>query len=335
MSDNRNTPPPVDRYNSDYLGDEMSSALDHELTIVRSNVVAIVRNDGSRQILKRVYWGMVPFDQARMDREMEGYDAGSAIALYWGRQGDSESPFAAFIEEGKFLPYPTASGNPLDPLEEPVNQIPYLNGWTDIHGKTRRGWMADICTFAHEALSWDDRQLQRLHRSSRNQHPDIAHSDDTRTRARLALAYGRILTGYVYSQLATWEELDPLDTTQHRSWRDRMPTIEWLMRSVCEVECDTPHWILDFALNIDADAWEDSLAEQSQLSDSRRVFIPKVLKDSKPWQPGSIGDTNQYFVIFNSALNPLRFFDEQIENFSKATKRYRDQYAVRSHTVSD
>ena len=131
-----------------------------------------------------------------------------------------------------------------------------------------------------------------------------------------------------------WEALDPLDTTQYHSWRDRKPAVEAMMRGVCEVECNTPHWLLDFALNIDVETWEDALAEQAQSADSRRVYIPKVLKDATPWQPGAIGNTNQYYVIFNSPLNPLRFLEEQIENFSLATKHYRERYAVRSHAAT-
>ena len=290
------------------------------------NVIGI-RRDGTRQVNDSLQFT----GGSTVDEPLMRVAFPDSIAIFWG-----PASVETLSRGGWFLPYPPSDGIPIPMSHDPVNQLPYLEGWIepDPPGEAivHRGWMADVCTFAHEALSWDDRQIQRLHGRSHGQAPDVAHTADSRKRAQLALQYGRILTGWVYNELAVWEKLDPKDTTTpYRNWKDRLSVMQWVMTGVCEVECSTPHWLLDFALTIDPDAWEDALAEQSEDQGSRRVFIPKILKSSEPWMPGSIGDTNQYYTIFNTPLNPLRFFEDQILRFAEAAERYRRDYAIRSH----
>ena len=232
---------------------------------------------------------------------------------------------------GGFLPYPLPDNIPHPATAEPVNQLPWLFGY-QYGGVDHRGWMIDVCTFAHEALSWDDRQLQRLDKTSHSQHPDIAHTVDSRERARLALKYSRILTGYLYKTLYDWEQLDPTDTTAYFNWSHRLYAIKWMMGAACGTECVTPHWVLDLALNMDPPAWEDALSEQSQNEGDRRVHIPRIDKSEEVWQPGSISDLNNgTFGIFSTGGNPLRIFEDFLEQFGLAAKRYREEYASREH----
>ena len=69
-------------------------------------------------------------------------------------------------------------------------------------------------------------------------------------RARLGLKYGRLLTGWAEARLTAWAAHDTADALGHALYKVELPDIMAMMRAICDGECENPHWVLDFALNI-------------------------------------------------------------------------------------
>ena len=244
-----------------------------------------------------------------------------------------------------FAPYPPAGDDPttdaLPFVRDPVNQVPYLEGWTDADGINHRGWMVDLCTFAHELVTWDDRQLRRLHPQAHTYAPDIGHDADSRHRAKQAIRYGSILLGNGYDRLSKWGNIPITETRQYFTWQDTKSPIEWVMDRLCGVrgECTNPHWITDLALNTDPDTIEDALAEQAQNDrGSRQVFIPMIVKNDPVradmaeglrWRAGRISNSGEVIANFSTGLNPVREWDRLMVHFAAACKRYRERYSSR------
>ena len=100
------------------------------------------------------------------------------------------------------------------------------------------------------------------------------------------------------------------------------------MSDICDGVCVNPHWMLDFALNIDVDAWDDALNEQAALTTGqRRIVLPKVDKSGSAWQP----DLTTLFYSFETTLNPLRKWEDLLVQFADAVARYNARYATRGH----
>ena len=133
---------------------------------------------------------------------------------------------------------------------EPVNQIPRLEGWADTEGVFHEGWYSINGRFAHEAIAFDPDQIKRLHHASHSADPSAALSDAESLRARLGLKYGRLLTGWAEARLTAWAAHDTADALGHALYKVELPDIMAMMRAICDGECENPHWVLDFALNI-------------------------------------------------------------------------------------
>ena len=57
---------------------------------------------------------------------------------------------------------------------DPVNQVPYLEGWLDprVDGEKNIGWYVHTCTFANEVTQLPSHTVQHLARSSHSIQPD-------------------------------------------------------------------------------------------------------------------------------------------------------------------
>ena len=220
------------------------------------------------------------------------------------------------------------------PDDTPVNQVPYLDGYARDDGSFTRGFMHVIGEFAHEAIAFDPVQLGRMHHQSHSAAHNAALSDDNAKRAGLALKYGRLLPGYAYGLLAAWEEHDPADELGAALWQAELPDLSQLVMDICEGECANPHWVLDFALNMVPDDWEDALNEQSPIQQQpqaplRRVYLPRVLKEANGWIPGSLNLADELFHIHQTTTNPIRYWESLTRNCARAAGRYRERYAAR------
>ena len=250
------------------------------------------------------------------------------------------NPFAAVRAGGYVSTWPTPTGGNLyidydwDVNAEPVNQIPHLEGWTDTDGVFHEGWYSINGRFAHEAIAFDPDQIKRLHHASHSADPSAALSDSESLRARLGLKYGRLLTGWAEGQLTAWAAHDTGDPLGHALYKVELPDIMAMMRAICDGECENPHWVLDFALNIVPDPWEDALNEQSPIqqppqSPVRRVYLPRVVKNERGWLPGDIGTPAERFDIHQTIGNPVRYWETLIRRCATAAERFRERFAVR------
>ena len=143
--------------------------------------------------------------------------------------------------------------------QEPVNQIPYLEGYDIGQDADNRffGWERYICTFAHDLMSLPSHTYQHLDHNNLNLVPDLPHSDESNTRYRNTWHYGRAMLGYVLGTLDEWGRL-PMDGAENQyglTWQTRKAGIEWVMRSIC-AQCESPFWARQFLVNHPLDEWQ-------------------------------------------------------------------------------
>ena len=279
--------------------------------------------DGTRRI---VGWAL-----GQQDRNIPEFFPGhSEIYLLHGNGGIllAHLAFNALIDDsGMYVDYDWSLSN-----SEPVNPTPWLEGFRRIDGRPDHvGWMRTIASFAHEAVSWDDRQILRLQEASHAIHPDAAHSTASRQRARLALTYGRLLTGWMFRELRRWEGASSYgaDDWSTGLWKLHLQKFTDDMAAICDEHCSTPHWMRELAMELAPDAWEDALAEQAQKGDLRAVTLPKIDRTATPWQP--ISTAGNAFHTHTTTGNPLREWETLIGECAKAVKRFDARYATRAH----
>ena len=125
---------------------------------------------------------------------------------------------------------------------EPVNQIPYLEGYDIAQDPADRffGWERYICTFAHDLMALPSHTYQHLDHNNLNLVPDLPHTDESNVRYKNTWHYGRAMLGYVLTRLDDWKAL-PMDGAENAfglTWQNRKEGMEWIMRSIC-AQCES------------------------------------------------------------------------------------------------
>ena len=210
-----------------YLGQLVAPNPDTELD--QNYYFVRLDTDGSRRILSRSRtisgetWADVV---AGAERVFPGIPV-----VMWGPtvgapEGLSNALFYA-NDLGQYLPYPAADGIQTFPVDEPVNQLPYL-----------QAFLNHCCTFAHELLVDHQPHSSRLRGiHSWNIATDITLDVDSINSNRVGMRYYRGRLGYFYDKIEDFEAL-PRDTSTlgqfDLSWRDELAEMQTLDRDLCD-----------------------------------------------------------------------------------------------------
>ena len=219
-------------------------------------------------------------DQLTLDRKIPG-----TVFIYWGLIDT-----AVAIPIDQFLPYPPAPMSEFDPAGDPlpVNQLPYLFGYTDWQGVEHDGWQTFTGKFAHD-ISVHKPHLHMLrqegtynqgHRPNLTTDDQSAEMDESRQADRAVYWLGRAIIGNVFERLVEWAALDPTEL----AWRDDIPSLARIFDRLCAPVNGAciGNWLQRWHRNIDPTTYLELLAQG-------QVAIPDSTRSS--WGPGLILET--------------------------------------------
>ena len=295
----------------------------------------ILAKDGSRRIDERE-WMSASFPQLLRDRLLEQSDSW----LCWGQDVNSNS---AYVRKGQYLPYfeqlHYSQNSGPRATEEPVNQIPYLEGYDIAQDPADRffGWERYICTFAHDLMALPSHTYQHLDHNNLNLVPDLPHTDESNVRYKNTWHYGRAMLGYVLTRLDDWKAL-PMGGAENAfglTWQNRKEGMEWIMRSIC-AQCESPFWARQFLVNHPIDEWQavfdpepanviDTGSQTFNIYDVKLVHV-----DIETWAPKT-GPTD-FFVSHTTTSEPAKLWRGWSIKYKDAISRYDKKYATRSET---
>ena len=159
-------------------------------------------------------------------------------------------------------------------FNEPVNQIPYLEGQyaadythtyddgTPYRGPYIPGYFEHVCKFAHELASLPSHTYQHLDHNKLSLLPDEPHDDDSNLRWSLLWKYARAVIGYNYNEVLRWSELDPTDATSN--WSNLRANIQTRMGWLCWL-CPHPFWARKLLTEMDTAAMQSAMTPTSRI----------------------------------------------------------------------
>ena len=100
-----------------------------------------------------------------------------------------------------------------------------------------KDWMIAAGTFASHIAEFRDHYHMLRQPGTYSTGHDVAHSDESNLRNKVTMWWGRGLAGETFKQLSEWFALPPITpagATVDEDWRLVQPTIENLMRVICD-----------------------------------------------------------------------------------------------------
>ena len=224
-------------------------------------------------------------------------------------------------------------------IEEPVNQIPYLEGYDIAQNPDDRffGWENYICTFAHDLMSLPSHTYQHLDHNNLNLVPDLPHTDESNIRYKNTWYYGRAMLGYVLGILDEWKRL-PADGSENQyglTWQTRKEGIEWIMRSIC-AQCESPFWARQFLINHPLDEWQAIFEPEpaNVIDTGSAIFNIYEVKlshvDIDTWAPKT--GVADFFVSHTTTSQPSSLWRGWSIKYKEAISRFDKKYATRSES---
>lgn len=315
------------------LGDVITE--DSGYSIDRPVGIAVyLDKDGSRRITNALRLRPANFLNVRASLATKGHPV-----VFWGL-ADGPSSVMSALRGGlnyEFLPYPPADGVAIPSQIEPVNQIPYLQGYTSRPGGSgtrklvhHKGWMRHVATFAHEIDTlYADHTHQLRQEESYRTLPDMPHTDESNIRNQNGLQYGRGTCGHNFEQLDLWSKLrgeDGGSGSIATDWKMRMIGVREDVEELC-LMCPHPYFLRQFINLHDHLAWRRALDELLVKTAGGREFrymrCPKIDKTGDKWQPAE-GSITTF-----AGNAPLNWWKRQMVNWGKAVDYYDAHYAAR------
>ena len=226
--------------------------------------------------------------------------------------------------------------------EEPVNQIPYLEGYystfvsTDspdrpAPGKYIKGYYEHVCGFAHNLSLTPSHLSQHLDHSNLEPRPLDPHGDDSNLRWQLMWRYSRAAVGFVFNQLERWERR-PAETDASWSTR-RVSHIENLMKWLCW-QCDHPYWASKLLIGMNtttvAAAVTPVLVRTIQTPHGPYKIHDVKLPRLDPETLAPMTGSTDFFASTRTPLDPNAVWRTWTSGYKKALLRYYDRYAQRA-----
>ena len=218
---------------------------------------------------------------------------------------------------------------------EPVNQVPYLEGWlqgtdqrevnndTYIPGDFVKGYEEHVCQFAFDLSRLPAHTVQHADKTRVHVLPLDPHDDSSNERWKWVWKYGRGVIGFCFQELEDWGKI-PVTTTGVLSWQSRKTDwISHMMNWLCW-QCPNPYWAVLMLLEMDPSEWETYLTPT--LADgSYSVTIPRMDPETMSPKTGSL----DYFVRSSTPRDPDVLWQGWIDGYNKALRRYIRKYAKR------
>ena len=224
---------------------------------------------------------------------------------------------------------------------EPVNQIPYLEGYHEAdwdhlviggwpsRGPRVKGFFEHVCGFAHELSILPSHTYQHLNHNDLDLLPDDPHNDESNLRWKTLWKYARASVGFCFKTLEGWADDPPTETL----WEARLPGIRNTMRWLCW-QCDHPYWARKMLIEMDPALWQAAMTPVSEERGqgtshpytSYEVKLPRV--NPETMNPHPTG--THFFVSHETAYDPTGPWRSWTSGYRKALQRYDEKYAHRS-----